>query len=141
MNLAKEKCAKIDQNTGSKKKIIARWSGKCLGRWHWWTDERFKHSYLIRRILKKMTFPITNIKTFWSLKKKVPLNWRKKAWLQPKRQCNRSTEMTHLCPGNHTPFDVFSFVMNLNPYLNGLADQLNLYVQQNRREFKTNTDE
>ena len=31
---------KIDQYTGNeKKKIIATWSGKWLGRWHWWIDE------------------------------------------------------------------------------------------------------
>ena len=44
-------------------------------------------------------------------------------------------------PDNHTPFDVFSVVTNLDPLQKLLVDQSNLYIQQNGREFKTNIDE
>ena len=74
-------------------------------------------------------------------KVEVPLNWQKKASPHPKRQCNLSAEVICPFPENHTPFDVFSVVTNLDPLQKLLVDQSNLYTQQNGREFKTNTDE
>ena len=74
-------------------------------------------------------------------KVEVPLNWQKKASPRPKRQCNPSTEVIRPFPDNHTPFDVFSVVTNLDPLQKLLVDQSNFYIQQNGREFKTNIDE
>ena len=74
-------------------------------------------------------------------KVKIPLNWKKRVSPHPKQQCNLSAEVTHSFPDNHTPFDVFSVVTNLNILLELLVDQSNLYAQQNGREFKTNIDE
>ena len=74
-------------------------------------------------------------------KVEVPLNWRKKASPHPKEQCNLSAEVIHPFPENHTPFDVFSDVTNLEKLLELLVNQSNLYAQQNGREFKTNFEE
>ena len=70
-------------------------------------------------------------------KVEVPLNWLKKASPHPNRQCNHSAAVTHPFPDNHTPFDLFSVVKNLDPMLKLLIEQSNLYAQQNGREFKT----
>ena len=66
-------------------------------------------------------------------KVKVNFNWREKALLHPKREGNPSVNVTHPSPDNHSPFDVFSVVTNLDPILKLLVDQSNLYVQQNGR--------
>ena len=58
-----------------------------------------------------------------------------------KRQCNLSAKVTHTCPDNHTSFGVISVVTNLHPLLKLLLDQINLYVQQNEREFQASIDE
>ena len=41
---------------------------------------------------------------------------------------------------NHTPFDVFSVVTNLDRFPKLLVDQSNIYAQQNRTEFKNNDE-
>ena len=69
------------------------------------------------------------------------MNIRKKVSPYPKRQCNISAEVTRPFPNIHTPSDVISVVTNLDPLLELLVDQSNLYTQQNGREFKTNIDE
>ena len=61
-------------------------------------------------------------------KVEVPWNWQKNASPHPKRKCNLSEEVTLAFPGNHTPFNVFSVVTNLDPLLKLLVDQSNLYV-------------
>ena len=74
-------------------------------------------------------------------KVEVPLNWRKKISPQPKRQCNLSAKVAHSFHDNHSPFDVFFVVMNLDLLLKLLVDPNNLSAHQNGREFKANIDE
>ena len=50
-------------------------------------------------------------------KVKILLNLRKKTLPHPKRQYNISAEVIHPFTDNHTPFDVFSIVTNLDPLL------------------------
>ena len=51
-----------------------------------------------------------------------------KGFIRPKETKNISAEMTHPVPDNHTPFDVFSVVTNLNPLLKLLVEQSNHYA-------------
>ena len=46
-------------------------------------------------------------------KVEIPLNWQRNG-SHHKRQCNLSAEMTNPFPDNHTHFDVFSVVTNLD---------------------------
>ena len=50
-------------------------------------------------------------------KVKILLNLRKKTLPHSKRQYNISAEVIHPFTDNHTPFDVFSVVTNLDPLL------------------------
>ena len=50
-------------------------------------------------------------------------------------------DIIHQFPEHHIPFDVFSAVTNVDGLVKRLVDKLNLYVQQNGREFHTNERE
>ena len=56
------------------------------------------------------------------------LELAEKGFIRPKETKNISAEMTHPVPDNHTPFDIFSVVTNLNPLLKLLVEQSNHYA-------------
>ena len=58
-----------------------------------------------------------------------------------KEQCNLKAGIIHQFPERDIYFDVFSAVINFDKLAKLLDDEINLYAQQNGREFHTNEKE
>ena len=69
------------------------------------------------------------------------MKWNKKSTPHLKKQCDLNAEVILPLQENHSPYDVFTAVTNLDQLLQIIVDESNRYAQQKGREFQTNVEE